>query len=346
MQETGSFLDLATTTTKVLADLLEKFYTVVVPKFVAKSMRTPAKSTGSEPMYHKNTLINIRAAINRKLADLNRTDINIVGDKAFKHANGVLNGLLKKRMRTGMSKATQHKPIIEIEDLKKIATYLTHARSSPITLRQAVWYNISIHFVTRGLEMHHQLRLDAFEFHVDESGEYVTLNCEIQQKNWQGGLGTNDAPSGKRMYSTGTENCPVNMLQLLIEKTDKNATSLFNQYNREAVFSPSTTAVWFADKALSKRSFGNFLGDICKAAKVQNHYTPHCLRATAIQCLSDEGFEARQIMYMSDHKCESSLRSYNKCLVSAETVVEFDFVGNNARRTSFATPTPTATRSF
>jgi hypothetical protein len=181
MQDTGSYLDLVTTPTAVLVDLLETFYSVVVPKFVAKSTkRTPARP--SEPLYHKNTLVNIRAAINRKLADLNRTDINIVGDKAFKHANGVLNCLLKKRMRTDMSKATQHKPIIEIEDLKQIATYLTQARFSPITLRQAVWYYISVHFVTRGLEVHHQLRLDAFEFNIDESGEYVTLNCEIQQK--------------------------------------------------------------------------------------------------------------------------------------------------------------------
>jgi hypothetical protein len=109
----------------------------------------------------------------------------------------------------------------------------------------------------------------------------------------------------------------VHMLQLLIAKTDKNASSLFHQYNREAVFSPSNT-VWFADKALSKRSFGNFLGDICKAANVLNHYTPHCVRATAIQLLNDEGYEARQIMYMSDHKCESSSRSYNNTFSTAQ----------------------------
>ena len=41
-----------------------------------------------------------------------------------------------------------------------------------------------------------------------------------------------------------------------------------------------------------------------------SRFTAHSLRATSIQALSDAGFEARNIMFMSDHKREESLKSY------------------------------------
>lgn len=60
------------------------------------------------------------------------------------------------------------------------------------------------------------------------------------------------------------------------------------------------------------------LTDICSGARVENHYTPHCLRATAIQCLNDKNFETRHIMFMSNHKNEASLRSYNRTVSSSQ----------------------------
>ena len=67
---------------------------------------------------------------------------------------------------------------------------------------------------------------------------------------------------------------------------------------------------------LSKRTFASFLGEICTAAGVQKKYTPHCLRATAVTYLNDSGFEARHIVFMNNHKNESSLRSYNRSMSS------------------------------
>lgn len=58
--------------------------------------------------------------------------------------------------------------------------------SSPVILRQAVWYNLAIHFVS-GLEFHKQLRLDSFNFANDENGlEYVTINHLTQEKTFKG----------------------------------------------------------------------------------------------------------------------------------------------------------------
>ncbi|KAK3102382.1 hypothetical protein FSP39_010963 [Pinctada imbricata] len=227
--------------------------------------------------------------------------------------------MLKDRMKTGASRPVSHKSIISDDDLHLINGYFQNAADAPIILRQYIWYAISIHFVTRGMEMHHQLRTDSFSFQKDGDHEYVTLHHEIQQKNYQGGANAAESPSDKRMYaSTSGSLCPVTMLKLFLQKTPPDAEHLFNQFRRQAQEDPQGHSIWFSSKPLSKRSFGEFLPDICKAAGTSKRYTSHSLRATAIQCLNDAGMEARHIMYMSGHRNESSIRSYNRNVSSGQ----------------------------
>jgi hypothetical protein len=157
------------------------------------------------------------------------------GANILKTANGILDGLFKERTRLGLSKPTKHKQIIEDEDLQKIYTYLEGAKTSAVILRQAVLYVIAVHYVSRGMEFHHQLQVNSFEFHEDDTGKYVTLH-ETLQKNRHGGLSSDDGHNtDKRMYATDDPDCcPVELLRLLINKTDATATSLFNQYYRDA----------------------------------------------------------------------------------------------------------------
>ena len=59
--------------------------------------------------------------------------------------------------------------------------------------------------------------------------------------------------------------------------------------------------------ALQKGPTSNCMADICKSSKLSKSYTPHCLRATAIQAMNDRGFSSRHITYMSGHCCERPL---------------------------------------
>ena len=292
-----------------LSQVLRRFYCEAKPK----ETQHRTKSLGEHATtYHKNTMKNIRAAINRHLQDKGR-NIDIIRGPAFKSANNTLDGLLKEQTRAGMSRPTQHKEIIEEEDLYKMSDYVSTADSNPVILRQSVWLNLSIHFVSRGLEFHHQLKRDSFDFKLDDNGtEYVTINHETQQKNFQGGLTKDEAPIDRRMYATGDQNCPVKSLKLFIEKTDPNAKSLFNNCYREALTHPQQTTVWYGTKGLAKRTFTNFMADISKGSGLSKIYTPHCLRATAIQAMNDNGFSSRHIMFMSGHRCEESLKPYTR----------------------------------
>jgi hypothetical protein len=241
-----------------LAECLGRFYCEARPK-----------SQNDQQLYHKNSLINIRSAINRHLANLKR-QIDIVHDKEFKTANGILDGLFKERTWLGFSKPTKHKEIIEFEDLQKIYTYLKGAKTPAVILRQAVWYFIAVHYVSRGMEFHHQLQVNSFEFHEDDTGKYVTLQHETLPKNGQGGLAyltsDDDHNTDMRMYATGDPDCcPMELLRLLINRTDATATSLFNQYYRDASMDADK---WFSPKPLAKRTFAYFLKEICTAAGV------------------------------------------------------------------------------
>ena len=146
LETNDCLMDMETVEPLVLANSLGRFYCETRPQ----PKKSQSHEYTEEPhLYHKNSLINIRAAINRHLADLRR-DIDIVHDKEFKTSNGILDGLFKERTRQGLLKPTKHKAIIDEADLGKIYSYLQGAKTSPIILRQAVWYFLAVNFVSRG----------------------------------------------------------------------------------------------------------------------------------------------------------------------------------------------------
>lgn len=53
---------------------------------------------------------------------------------------------------------------------------------------------------------------------------------------------------------------------------------------------------------------------LSEQAKLSKRYTNHCIRATCITNLDENGIETRHIMGLSGHKSESAVRSYTKRL--------------------------------
>ena len=237
--------------------------------------------------YTKNSFKSIRSAINRHFQDLGR-DIDIVSGKEFRASNNILDGKLKKNLQEGLVRPTKHKEVITNNEMEKISTYL-YGEVNPVVLRFRVWFLLAIQFVSRGLEFHQQLKMDSFVIKADEN------------------------PKEKRMYAvpSARDKCFMQSLLLFLSKTDRNATSLFNTCSKKALGNPEEESVWYTAVPIKQYQFTRFMADISKNAKCTTNYTAHCLRATAIQCMNDAGFEIRHIMHMSGHKNESSVRSYN-----------------------------------
>ena len=300
--------DFKTISEENLNESLRRFYAEAQPKNLNKRIQSMPENMAQE--YHKNSLKNVRAAINRHLKDIGRT-IDIVRDKEFKSSNSMLSAKLKFNLRNGLTRPTQHHPLISNSELQKINEYLS-TQNNVVALRFKVWYVLAIHFVSRGIEFHQQLSMDSIKFVKDEEGrEYLTITHETHQKNYQGGTeDSSEEAQDKRMYSTDSESCPVKAVKYFLSKCHPECKSLFNQCSRDVLRgNPVNYGVWYTETPVKVKAFSNFMPDICKNAGVKR-YTAHSLRSTAITAMSDAGLTDRNIMFMSDHKCEESLKSY------------------------------------
>lgn len=63
--------------------------------------------------------------------------------------------------------------------------------------------------------------------------------------------------------------------------------------------------ILFSNKPVNLKMFTFFMPDLCKNAGTQT-LTAHFLRITEITAMSDAGLTKRNIMFISDHKCEES----------------------------------------
>jgi hypothetical protein len=296
METQEEAVDFSSIDSEDLAALLTKFYCEAKPKPLNSRPNTFTAEVVGE--YHKNTLKNIRGAINRHLQDLGR-NIDIVNDKEFRATNKTLKGLLKLRMEERLLRPSLQDEFISEEDMKSIIVYFQNADSHPVILRQCVWFNLAKHFSTRVGEFHQRLKINSFSFKSDEKGEYAYLSHEVKVKS----ILCEDSPVKKRMYATQTRQCPVKLLKLLIEKTDKNADSLFNQYNKASVEYPMLEHTWYVNKSLKKRSYANFLSDICKYANTSKIYAPYCLRTTVKMLRNSTGYTGEGVTGSKNEHC-------------------------------------------
>jgi hypothetical protein len=70
--------------------------------------------------------------------------------------------------------------------------------------------------------------------------------------------------------------------------------------------------VWYDNIPVEQNTLGAKMKILSQELELSKMYTNHCLRATTIPLLDENGFEARHIMSISGHKSESSIRSYSR----------------------------------
>ncbi|CAC5384775.1 unnamed protein product [Mytilus coruscus] len=115
----ASTVDFQTVSVISLNSSLSQFYAEAQPQNITKRALKMPEEQAQE--YHKNSLKNVRATINRHLKDIGRS-IDIVRDTEFKSANSMLSAKLKFNLRNGLSRPTQHHPTISTPELIKINT--------------------------------------------------------------------------------------------------------------------------------------------------------------------------------------------------------------------------------
>ena len=128
-------------------------------------------------------------------------------------------------------------------------------------------------------------------------------------KNHQGGVAdiTTYEKDG-RMYETKQAGDGYSAMKLYLEKINPGCQAFlqFSKRNWQA-----SDNVWYENCPLGVNKLGNMMREISQEAQLSRIYTNHSLRATAITLWSQASISSRQIMAISGHRNEQSLKHYN-----------------------------------
>ena len=96
-------------------------------------------------------------------------------DKCFTNANQVFSGVLRQMRESGLD-VTKHKTAIGKGDMDKMYSSGVLGCSSPETLLNKVFVEVSLHFGRRGREGLREMTKDAIVFKIDDFGRhYATV---------------------------------------------------------------------------------------------------------------------------------------------------------------------------
>ena len=251
-----------------MAEDLRRFYCE------ARPVEKKNKSTQNE--YTKNTLLSIRAGINRYVQELG-LGIDIVRDKEFIPANKALRCIFKDQRRRGVMPVSIAETDAKETDLIQMASYLArNYNTSPVVLRQAMWFNLLIYFPSNCRDISDLLLRDDLEIKADKDGkEYVTLTQAARDR--LSPLSGCNALKECRMDSIpGGPLCPVKLTRFYLQRLDPLATHLFNKIDKNPLQATGSLDVWFKPKPMAKYLFTKIMYDI---EGCSNQYTTRCLKA-------------------------------------------------------------------
>ena len=110
------------------------------------------------------------------------------------------------------------------------------------------------------------------------------------------------------MYKTSSPNDGYSALEIFLTKLNPDCDALFQYPKRN--WRP-WDAVWYENRPVGKNKLAMFMKEISKDASLSRMYTNHSVRATAITLWANSGLTDREIMAISGHRSEASLRSYH-----------------------------------
>ena len=160
----------------------------------------------------------------------------------------------------------------------------------------------------RGRENLRNFSKSDFAIDVDSSNNrYVYFAFDKPTKNHRGESHDDSRSQSGRMYETHRADCPEESYCKYISHLNP----LLDAFWQRPKSSVSVgEEVWFNNVPVGKNTLGTKMQTISRDAHTSKVYTNHCLRATTIQALDSEGFEARHIMSVSGHKSETSIKHY------------------------------------
>lgn len=131
-------------------------------------------------------------------------------------------------------------------------------------------------------------------------------------KNHPGGIA--DVESNEkmgRMYKTDSSYDGYSSLKLYLTKVNPKCSAFFQYPLKNKAKWSLNSEVWYENRPMGINSLSKMMSQISMEAKLSRVYTNHSVRATSITLWTEAGIPDRQIMAISGHRSEGSLKSYH-----------------------------------
>lgn len=255
-------------------------------------------------------MINLRFGLQKHFLKTRKEDI--VNNEQYKPANDIFKAVLVQLKKEGMGNI-KRKDSITRDDLRKMYKSDCFKLDNPQSLQNRVFFEFMYYNCNRGREHVREVRKEDFEVNTDTLGrKYIRMKTKRQTKNHRGDdITDHDDKDGRVYENPGDKDCPVAAFQLYLSKLHPENPCF---WQRPKKVENMTENLWYDNMAVGKNTLGKIMAKVSEEAKLSKRYTNHCIRATCITNLDENGIETRHIMEISGNKSESSVRSYTKRL--------------------------------
>ncbi|XP_071480598.1 uncharacterized protein KIAA1958-like [Diadema antillarum] len=250
-------------------------------------------------LYSKKSMQAIRFGLQRHFMETRGVDI--VKGEQFPRSNKTFKALLVKLKASGKANVKHHPPITS-DDMVRIQASLDLDTAEG--LQRKVFLDTMIYFANRGMENVRDMTTNDFVLHVEGDSEYFTLR-DMHTKNHQTDEG--ESQGGQMHAMKGNPRCPVMNMKKYLSRLNPLCDWMWQRPKQRV---SDEDGVWYANSPLGKWTLSKMTTVICEAAGCSKHYTNHSLRATSITLLDHAGYASRDIMSVSGHRSESSIKNY------------------------------------
>ena len=252
-------------------------------------------------LYTKKTMHAIKYRLHRHFKTLK--DINITDSAQFPQSHEAYKAFMVKLKNQGKG-AVRHKKAISKEDMAKIFESDVMDISTPTGLQNKVFMDIMIYFANRGRENLRDMKADDYILETNEQNLRYIIHRDMLTKCRR--ENEDEECSGYMFEIPGSPRCLVTTF--LAYKSVLHP-ALHCLWQRPKATAPAE-GPWYMNSPVGVNLLGNKMKEISKAAGCSKIYTNHCLRATTVTVLDRAGFANRDIMSVTGHRSEASLKHY------------------------------------
>ena len=286
-----SITDVESMTNEQLDSFLSKFY--------------PALRKENGQLYTKKSMQGIRYGLQRHFQKVR--DVDIVKNPLFTESNKSFKAMLVKLKDEGLG-YVKHKSVIPQDDFNKISASKSLDITTPRGLQNKVFIDLMLFLCNRGQENLRSMKPSDFLLATSNDGTRSITRRDMLTKNNR--EDADEITGGMMCEIPGDERCPVKSFLEYVSKLNPDCPAFWQKPKEKAPDNPEEP--WFCNIPVGINTLNKKMKDISKEAGCSKVYTNHCLRATCVTVLDHSGFKNRDIMTVSGHHSEQSIKHYSR----------------------------------